>query len=229
MLEKEENNPCCHRLRILVLIESDLNHAKRVITGRQLIHHLLDNNMLPEMQHGSVPGKPRLSTVLLKVLSHNYLRVTKTAGAVIENDAVGCYDRLVNNLVLLLTKLGLPKSVPQCIGQLWDTVVHLIKTIYGISSVTYGNTCDCPLYRLGQGSTCSPLFWLLCYWVIVNSLDPSITPAKFYSICKEVILEVTKVTFVDDTFLIVTSDYILTLQSRKRTIHKKRQKHWLPS
>ncbi len=88
MPEKEENNPCCHRLRILVLIESDLNHAKRVITGRQLIHHLSDNNMLPEMQHGFVPGKQHLSAVLLKVLSHNYLRVTKTAGAVIENDAV---------------------------------------------------------------------------------------------------------------------------------------------
>ncbi len=59
------------------------------------------------------------------------------AGAVIKNDAVGCYNRLINNLVLmLLTKLGLPKSVAQCIGQLWDTLVHLVKTIYGISSIT---------------------------------------------------------------------------------------------
>jgi hypothetical protein len=28
MLEKEENNPHCHRLCILALFESDLNHAK---------------------------------------------------------------------------------------------------------------------------------------------------------------------------------------------------------
>jgi len=210
MLEKEENNPHSHRLRILALFESDLNHANRVIIGRQLMHHLFDNKMLPEMQHGSVPGKQCLSAVLLKVLSHNYLRVTETAGAVIENDAVGCYDHLVNNLVLmLLTKLGLPKSVTQCIGQLWGTVVHLIKTIYGISSVTYGNTRDQPLYGPGQGSTCGPLFWLLCYWVIGNSLDPSITPAKFYSVCKEVILETTGVSFVDDTSLIVISVYTL--------------------
>jgi hypothetical protein len=28
MLEKEEDNPWCHRLCILALVESDLNHAK---------------------------------------------------------------------------------------------------------------------------------------------------------------------------------------------------------
>jgi hypothetical protein len=44
MLEKEENNPHCHRLCILALFESDLNHAKWVIIGRQLIHHLQDYN-----------------------------------------------------------------------------------------------------------------------------------------------------------------------------------------
>jgi hypothetical protein len=65
------------------------------------------------------------------------------------------------------------------------------------------------LYGLGQGSTCGPLFWLLCYWIIVKSLDPRITPAKFYSVCKEVIFEVTGVSFVDDTSLLVISDYIL--------------------
>jgi hypothetical protein len=119
VLEKEENNPCCHRLYILALFESDLNHAKQVIIGRQLMHRLQDHNMVPAMQYGSVPGKQCLSAVLLKVLTHHHLRVMKTASTVVENDAVGCYDRLVNNLVLmLLTKLGLPKSVAQCIDQL---------------------------------------------------------------------------------------------------------------
>jgi hypothetical protein len=136
MLEKEANNPRCHRLRILALFESDLNHAKRIIIGQRLLHHMKDNGMLPTMQHGSVPGKHCLSAVLKKVFSHDYLRLTKTSGAFIENDAVGCYDWLVNNLVLmLLVKLGLLNSVAVCISELWDNVVHLIITIYGISSV----------------------------------------------------------------------------------------------
>jgi hypothetical protein len=208
MLEKEENNPCCHCLHILALFESDLNHAKRIIIGRCLMHHMCNKHMLPAMQHGSIPGKQCISAVLMKVLSHDYLRVTKTAGAVIENDAISCYDRLVNSLVLmLLIKLGSPKSVAASIGELWDTVVHLIKTIYGISSVTYGNTAERALYGLGQGSTCGPLFWIICYWKTVTSLDPDIKTARFLSIFKEVVLELTGVSFVDDTSFMATSDY----------------------
>jgi len=226
MLEKEANNPRCHRLHILALFESDFNHAKRVIIGRRLLHHMKDQGMLPDMHHGSVPGKHCLSAVLKKVLSHDHLRLTKTGGAFIENDAVGCYDRLVNNLVLmLLVKLGLPKSVASCIGELWDNVVHLIKTVYGISLVTYGCTTDKPLYGPSQGSTCGPLFWLLCYWVIVTSLDPTISAAKFVSACKEILVEITGVSFVDDSSLSVMSEYIpdpnlsLEQNSREEVIH----------
>jgi hypothetical protein len=209
MLEKEENNPRCHRLCILALFESDLNHAKRIFIGRRLLHHMNDHGMLPEMQHGSVPGKHCISAVLKKVLCHDHLQLTKRSGAFIENEAVGCYDKLVNNLVLMLmVKLGLPKSVTACIGELWDHVVHMVKTIYGISSETYGSTDDKPLYGPGQGSTCGPLFWLLCYWLIVQSLDPSITAAKFVSVCKDIVVKLTGVSFVDDSSLCVTTEYV---------------------
>jgi hypothetical protein len=209
MLEKEANNPRHHRLRILALFESDLNHAKRVIIGRRLLHHMKDMDLLPSMQHGSVPGKHCISAVLKKVLSHDYLRLTKTSGAFIENDAVGCYDRIVNNLVLLImAKLGIPKSVVNCIGNLWDQVVHFIKTMYGISTESYGNTSTNPLYVPGQGCTCGPLFWLLSYWIIVTSLDPSITAAKFFSACKRILVEITGVSFVDDSSLSATSDFV---------------------
>jgi hypothetical protein len=164
MLEKEEGNSRCHRLRIIALFESDLNQAKRILIGRRLTHHLADTNMTPDMQFGSVPGKQCHSAVLKKVLSHDHVRLTKTTASFIENDAVGCYDRLVNNLVLmLLVKLGLPTSVASCLGTLWDEVVHHVKTIYGTSTATYGSTSEQPLYGPGQGSTCGPVFWLLCY------------------------------------------------------------------
>jgi hypothetical protein len=164
--------------------------------------------MNSEMQHGSRPGKQCLSAVLKKVLSHDLVRITKQTAAFIENDAVGCYDRLVKNLVLmLLEKLGLPTTATACLGSLWDKVIHMIKTVYGISDITYGSNEERPLYGPGQGSTCGPLFWLLCYWVMIDSMDPSITAAKFYSVCKSTLVEVTGVSFVDDTSLSTTSDY----------------------
>ncbi len=208
MLEKETGNSRCHRLRILALFESDFNNAKRIVIGHRLMHHLEDFDLLSPMQHGSRPGRQCISAVLKKVLAHDYVRLTVTTAAFIENDAIGCYDRLVNNLILmLLKKLGLPPSVSHCMAELWDSVVHLIKTVYGISDVTYGSTPEYPLYGPGQGSTCGPLFWLLCYWVIVESIDPTMSSMKFISACKSVMVEVFGASFVDDSSLGVTSTY----------------------
>jgi hypothetical protein len=63
------------------------------------------------------------------------------------------------------------------------------------------------LYGPGQGSTCGPTFWLIIYWLIVESIDPSITAAQFISVCREVILEIYGTSFVDDTGLGVISTY----------------------
>jgi hypothetical protein len=208
MLEKEQGNSRCHRLRILALFESDFNQAKRIVIGRRLAHHLEDFNMISPMQDGSRPGRQCISAVLKKVMAHDYVRLTVSTAAFIENDAIGCYDRLVNNLILmLLKKLGLPPTVTACMGELWDKVVHLIKTVYGISDITFGSSPEYPLYGPGQGSTCRPLFWLLSYWIIVESIDLTISSMKFLSACRNVMVEVFGASFVDDSSLGVTSDY----------------------
>ena len=117
--------------------------------------------------------------------------------------------RLMNNLLLMvLKKLGLPTTAIKCLGELWSTAVHLIKTVYGTSDITYSSMPKKPLYGPGQGSMCGPLFWLLTYWLIVNSLDPHIPAMKFISACRQVITQVTGSSFVDDTGLGVTMDPI---------------------
>lgn len=209
MLEKEPGNARCHPLRIIALFESDFNQAKRILIGCKLIHHMHDWEMTPPMQFGSTPGKQCLSAVLKKVLTHDYVRLTKTSAAFMENDAVGAYNRLMNNIILLMpSKLGLPASVNQCLGEIWDQATHHIKTIYGISSSHYSSTHEQPLYGPGQGSTCGPPFYSLCYWLIVTSMDPSITTATFISICKSIRVESTGISFVDDTSLCTMSTYI---------------------
>jgi hypothetical protein len=119
---------------------------------------------------------------------------------------VGCYDCLMNNLVLrLLAKLGLPCTVASLMGSLWDAVIHLVKTVYGTSIASFGSTQDQHFYGPGHGSTCDPLFWLLCYWLINLMQDPTIIVATFQSVCRSVLLEVTRSSFIDGTSLGVTS------------------------
>ncbi len=101
MLEKQVGNPRIHRLRILALLESDFKQAVHIIIAWQLSHHLEDNNMVPAMQYGSREGRQCVSLVLNKQLTHDIVRHKKSTAAFIENDTTGCYDRMVNNLVLL--------------------------------------------------------------------------------------------------------------------------------
>jgi hypothetical protein len=208
MLEKEPGNARCHRLCILALFESDFNQAKCIIIGRRVTHHLEDTKMIPAMQFGSRPGRQCPSAVLSKVLQHDIIRLTKSTAAYIENDAIGCYDRLVNNVVLLmLRKTGLPDTVALCLSKLWDDTLHLIKTIYGTSEVTYGSTPSMPLFGPGQGSTCGPLFWILCFILIVDSIDPSLSNALYQDINAQIKVQPVGVAFMDDSSLSVTSQY----------------------
>jgi hypothetical protein len=125
MLEKDAGTPRCRRLRILALFKGDFNQAKRILLARKLSHHAENNNLVPNMQFGSRPGKNCHSAVLQKVLSHDIVQLTKQTAAFMENDTVCCYNRLMNNiLLLLLLHMGIPSTVKSSVGKLWNQTVH---------------------------------------------------------------------------------------------------------
>jgi hypothetical protein len=170
MLEKDPGTPKIHRLRIIALIESDFNQSQRILIARRLSHRMEDIQIIPEMQYGSRPGKLCISPVLNKQLTHDIVRQTKQTIAVIENDAVGCYDRLMNPFILLgMRWLGVPESLAKSIGQTWSHTTHFIKTQFGVSTVSYTNTPQTPLFGPGQGSTTGPTLWQLSFVFLEDS------------------------------------------------------------
>jgi len=207
MLEKEAGNPKQHRLRIVALLESDYNQSQRILVARRLSHHMEDHGLIPEMQYGSRPSKMCVSPVLNKVISYDIVRQTKVNGAFIENDAIGCYDRLVNNLVFLeLRRLGLPQSVLQCIQDTWNHARHHIKTKYGYSTCTYSNNEDIPLFGPGQGSTTGPTFWGVLFCLIVKNLPSNIGTMVFKAVDSALQVAHSGDAFVDDAQLGCTSE-----------------------
>jgi hypothetical protein len=114
----------------------------------------------------------------------------------------------MNNLLLLiLLKIGLPTSIAQTMGSIWDNTIRHIKTIYGKSTATYTSTPHLPLFGPEQGCTSGPMFWLLCFCLIVDSLNPELSTAMVTSVCMNIIVRTLGTAFVDDSSLCITSPY----------------------
>ena len=90
---------------------------------------LEDNDLLLDMQYGSRTGRMSISPILLKVLTYDIARMNRMVIAIIENDAIGCYDRIANRLgYLLLRRLGMDDSAIQSLGLTWAGMKHIIST-----------------------------------------------------------------------------------------------------
>ncbi len=98
------------------------------------------------MQYGSREGRQFISVVLNKQLTHDIIRHKKST-AVIKNDAVGCYDRMTNNLLLPeMQCLGLPQTAAAALSETWKHAVHHIEAKYGISETIYANCFESTSY-----------------------------------------------------------------------------------
>jgi hypothetical protein len=202
MLEKKPNDRRVHRLRIIALQESDFNQSNRLLIGRPVQHRLEDHGLLPDTQHGSRSAKQCHSAVLNKVLTFEIHRYKKQLLAFIENDAVGCFDRIANPLVLIfLHILGVNALTLASLAKTWESSIHRIRTAYGISTYHCANEPGFPLFGPGQGSTIGPFLWLLCFLLI--SLSLSATAPKITIRCPEnnMIVNYVGEAFVDDTGL----------------------------
>jgi len=131
---------------------------------------------------------------------------------VIENDAVGCYDRLMNPHVLLAMRcLGVPDSLACSIALTWSHTSHFIKTQFGVSTVTYCNTPQTPLFGPGQGSTMGPTLWKLTFVFLEDSaieagidlseLEEPLPQLTLTSVDEEIQLDSSGEAFVDDSNL----------------------------
>jgi hypothetical protein len=121
------------------------------------------------------PHRMCISSILNKLLTIQILIQKRMNGIVFENDAKGCYDRIISGISLAsVIKLGYSRKSVQMLDKLWEQFEHHISTGYRISEATYSSTVDTLLYGIGQGGCSSPILWALLNQLIMTAIGKSL-------------------------------------------------------
>jgi hypothetical protein len=172
MLEKIPGVVRSNKLRIIQLLEADLNQVIRIAFTRNITRLAkAHEGVISKHQYGR-SHKTCISPVLNKLLTIQILIQKKTNGIVFDNDAKGCYDGIITGIYLAtLRRLGYSKESVRMLGLLWAHMQHHVCTGFDVSETTYGSTIKKLLYRIGQASCASPILWALLNQPILAALE----------------------------------------------------------
>jgi hypothetical protein len=172
MLEKTPGVVLSNKLRIIQLLEADLYQVLRIPFARNITRLTKTHEgAISKHQYGR-SHNTCISPVLNKLLTMQLLIQKKTNGIILDNDAKGCYDRIVSGISLAtLGRLGYSKESVRMLGLLWAQMQHHICTGFGMSETTYGSTVEKILYVIGQGSCAYPILWALLNQLILAALE----------------------------------------------------------
>ena len=218
MIQKLKD-PLLPKLRIVQLFEGDFNAGLKFLIGKKMMNHMNTQGLHDPETYGSRSGKTAPEALINLQLLSDHNRTWNIPYAIIFNDAIGCYDRIVPTLCeLAMRARGCPKGIAQCHTNTQKRMVHRIRIASGISegvirfavtnmTVIIGKSIEViqgKIGGIGQGGGAGPLSWIAVIDVMLEayrSLCPgamALDPLQLYTICYWMI------SYVDDN-TIVTS------------------------
>jgi hypothetical protein len=111
LIEKDEGMPLLTRLRVIHLFEADYNLFLKILYGRRMVKNGERNNAMNDQQHGARPRRMTIDALLLARFEKDLIRQLKINSAHMDNDATGCYGRIIVSLgMIACRRLDLPSS-----------------------------------------------------------------------------------------------------------------------
>jgi hypothetical protein len=209
MLEKIPGVVRTNKLRIIQLLEADLNQVLRIAFASNITKLARDNEgVISNHQYGR-SHKTCISPIFNKMLTIQLLIQKKVNGIVFDNDAKGCYDRIISGVSLATLRcLGYSRNSVRMLGLLWAQMQHHICTGVGVSKDTYRLSVNKLLYGIGQGGCALPIIWVLLNQIILAALEDKFDCIRLVAVdgVEEHIRPGDS--FVDDTTCGVTDDNV---------------------
>jgi hypothetical protein len=207
MVEKIPGVPRINKLRIIQLLEADLNQVLRSAFARNIIKLAQETPGIISKHQCGRSHQTCLTPVLNKLLTVHHLIQKKTNGIVFDNDAKGCYDRIVSGIALsTLRRIGYFKNSVRMLGLLWAQLEHHVATGSGVSDASYKSTTDKLLYGIDQGSCSSSIVWALLNQLLLTALGKEFDCTSLVSVNGITMDTSPGDSFVDDTTSCATDD-----------------------
>jgi hypothetical protein len=136
---KKPGNFKTETLRLVHGVEATYNQTLKIGVAWKIKRLLRDHdNIFYEFQF-CCPNQTCLIIIILKQLTINSFVLTKTPVIIIDNDATGAFDRVINGLALIaLRSLGFSIMVAGMLGLAWRNRKCYIKPGFGISESRTG-------------------------------------------------------------------------------------------
>jgi hypothetical protein len=207
MLEKIPGVPRINKLRIIQLLEEDLNQVFRSAFTRNISKLAQETpGIIIEHQYGR-SHQTCLTPVMNKLFTVQLLIQKKTNGIIFDNDAKGFYDRIFSGIALAaLRRIGYSKNSVWMLGLLGAQLKHHVITWFGLSDTSYKSNMDKLLYVIDQGSFSSPMVWALLNQLLLTALGEEFDCISYVSVDGKTIVTRPGDSFLDNTITGATDD-----------------------
>jgi hypothetical protein len=164
-------------------------------------------------QFGDLPGKHAMTPVFLEELQWETTRANRKTLLRMDFDASSCYDRIIPSIASLAARsFGQHQTLSFIHVTFFRQARYKYKTMLGLSDEEYSHCRLHPIYGAGQGSTNSPVVWVLMSSRLFDAHTTRAHGANFVSPVGSYHLKVFMIGFVDHSYACV-NDFTNPFQS----------------
>ena len=153
LLPKDIGRPKIHRLRIINTYESEYNLILKYFWPKQGMHKAEANNWLGNNQTGGRKNFCAVETGTIDQLIIETHRLTMYPLCIHQDDAMGCYDRIIRSHAILDSrKFGIPNNICKVYSIAHDMMQFKTQINNSISKTSYSSTTKLICHGAGQGA-----------------------------------------------------------------------------